>query len=729
MADQQSVDEIVATGEAPSGSPTLVAAPRSPPASTHTSVKHREDEEHEGHKEYVDHVNGRPATPTSETIATDIEELQSPVPSTNFSEAPTLLTRDSNYTANTSGRARQSWRGGIVNFWRPESTSLLSNSTPTSESSGTNEERAASTSTELPQIEAHPIELPAAPVSRPDEPCSFFDSDSESEGETIIRTASRASSLRGQRPKLVEHHSSNGSLRQTRFYESALLAPPRNPGPSHSKAEQILGIKLKNLLDLTPAGEKSDPMLSVSGTVAALNALTANEVEKASTTALAPSTPSPPSSFDSSLVIEVPNTPSRAEALDTLPSPLGGFGTLRLGRPDSSRLSISPLDALRSNPITRLDTIGLHRATSAPPLPHRRNRKVTIRPVNMEIIHTANQKKLFRDSVVSTPYPTRHHSIAIADPRTPISPSKTTNTLLPTKEKDSSPSLIVSQISPPEILILELSLAKHPFATKMFTIPIYDRSTFDDRALFSLVRHTYNHTLLGFPIRFLTARTLSNATFIFPSSPSSALNPSETIPFDAASFLKHLAHPKSGHKRKTWLQWLRKHQPRLTSNNNNNTSSSRRNRSGSNASDPYFSADGIPRTPAFVDPRAPPPRPPLSNPSSPSSSPSSTSTSSRVPAVPRVELHHSFSLPRIASAVCLVLTLTVLAIVFWVLFGTQGVGVQDGDAGKMIGGMQAGDWRASAPKRVLTACVLGVLVFLMGSAGVVGWVGGSWAVL
>lgn len=51
----------------------------------------------------------------------------------------------------------------------------------------------------------------------------------------------------------------------------------------------------------------------------------------------------------------------------------------------------------------------------------------------------------------------------------------------------------------------------------------------------------------------------------------------------------------------------------------------------------------------------------------------------------------------------------------------------DADAG--AAGTRGWDWRVDAQKRVLAGCVMGLLVFLMGTAGVVGWVGGSWAVL
>ncbi|KAF7502330.1 hypothetical protein GJ744_006018 [Endocarpon pusillum] len=706
MAEQHSINEVVAS-QLRSNSTPEPSLPPSPFASTEEATARLALEQDEAQVEHID----RPATPASARDAVVADEHQSPVPSTNFSAAATLLTRDSHYTVNTGGRAEQSWRGGIANIWHPPST-FLSNDPSESGSSVVGEESTTSSLRDVPRVETPPIEISAAPVTGPDEPRSFFDSDSDSDGETILRTATRASSLRGQRPKLVEHNSSNVSVGRTRFYQSARLAPPRNPGPSHSKAEQILGIKLKNLLDLTPAGESPNPLASAN--TATLNALTANEVAKASTTALAPSTPATPASLDPSSVREVPNTPTRVEALDTLPSPWGGFGTLRLSGQNADRIGVSPLDALRSNPVTRIDTVGLRRSTSAPPLPYRGNRKVAIRPVDMEIIHTAHQKKLFRESVVSTPYPTRHQSIAMADVvRMPTIPRKGSNTLAPKTEKDSIQPPTVAQVSPPEILILELSLARQPLSTKMITIPIYDRSTFDDCALFSILRNSYHHTILGFTLRFLTARTLSYASFIFPSSPSTT---GPAIPFDAADFLKHLQHPKSGHRRKTWLQWLRKHPPRSTANNNNLGPSSRdlTARSGSiaTAASPatYFSSEGIPRTPAFIDPRS------LllflfllhhhhhhhhhhrSNPTSPSnanananpnsssiSAPSFMSSSQPVATTnPVIILHHSFSLLRIAAAISLVLALTVLATILWVLFGTPGVSAADAHARELL---------------------------------------------
>jgi hypothetical protein len=104
--------------------------------------------------------------------------------------------------------------------------------------------------------------------------------------------------------------------------------------------------------------------------------------------------------------------------------------------------------------------------------------------------------------------------------------------------------------------------------------------------------------------------------------------------------------------------------------------------------------------------------------------------------VPKVILHHTFSLPRIAAAVSLVLTLTVLATLLWVLFGTPGVSAADAHASEMKGvmtgavdGARDWDWKIDAQKRVLPGLVMGVLALLMGAFGVLAWVAGSWAAL
>lgn len=729
MVDQQEVDEVVAIGDTAVGSPTVMNDRKSSAASRHASVKHHEhegqaeqakNEEHAEQEEQRDIVDSSPTT-TPEPVIIGIEEQQSPAQSDKLSQAPTLLTTKSNYTANTGGRARESYhasyRASIANLWRPPSTFLSSDDG--SELSVANEESAASSSGDIPQIEVPDSGASSAPVTKPDEPRSFFDSDSESGGETIIRTASRASSVRGERPKLVQNHSSSKNPSRTRFYQSSHLALPSNPGPSQRKAEQLLGTKLKNLLDLTPAVEKGDQLASFrGGTAAVLSALTTNELAKASTTAIASATPTATRSFNSTLMIEVPDQTSKSEGLGTLPTPLGGFGSVRLSRADSNRFVISPLDALRSNPVSELETIGLHRAVSAPPAPYRRNRKVTIQPVDMEVIHTANGKKLFRDSIVTTPYPSGRKSLLGAgDHEKSPDATKDANPASLSTEKPSSQSPTTSQMSPPEILVLELAVANHPQLTKMITIPIHDRSTFDDKALFASLRHTYNHTLLGFARRYLSARALSNATFIFPTI---------TTSFDTADFLNHFQNLQSGHKRKTWLQWLRKHQPRHASATSSPTTSNKPN-------PPYFSSKGAPRTAAFVDPRTPPPPPSGSNFSSPISP-----SGRQPPAIPKIIFDHTFAPLRIGVAISIVILLTILTTMLWVLFGVPGVsaaakGTQEvavngaGGGGEVVLGDEV--WKVSAQKRVLTGLVMGMMVFLMGAAGVGGWVGGSVGVL
>jgi hypothetical protein len=186
---------------------------------------------------------------TSPPDAVETADLTSPVLSPMFSQADTLPTHASNYTANTGGRARQSWR-------RPQS--LMAN-IPDKQSPRRPSNTATNTSPTDPtlvRLVTDPIsELPVTPVA----PRSFFDSvaDSDSEhtpdGDTII---SRASSVRVQRPQIVEHHS-NARGRSLRI-NGQHLAPPTKLGPSSSKAQQMLGHPLKSLYDSTPATELAE---------------------------------------------------------------------------------------------------------------------------------------------------------------------------------------------------------------------------------------------------------------------------------------------------------------------------------------------------------------------------------------------------------------------------------------------------------------------------------------
>jgi hypothetical protein len=558
------------------------------------------------------------------------------------------------------------------------------------------------------------IELPASPVAGHDEPRSFFDSDSESDREPVL---SRASSVRAQKPQLVEHNS-NASGRSLRIYGPSLAITPgsglssRNaqqvlgsplntlheldpqaqranpsdtrPGPSISKAQQLLGIPLQNPADLTPAVEEEHPVESPGGPAEALEALTANALDGASATALAPTPSLPDMSHTLDSIIEVPSTPSRIEALSTLPSPMGGFGTVRVPRrhllepvavddhyTDSSRQQEpSATDGLRSNPMQDSEVSKLHRATSAPPLPfHHPHRKVTIRPLDLE---AAGEYQL-RQSVVSTPYPERAGSLAadVISPLSAVASAKVAQNLPSTsEERDRFPSP-----ARPEFLYIEFAVARHPSMTTLVQIKIEDRSTHDDEALFKVLQKSYSQTLLGLVQCLVTARVLEAVTFTDPT-------------FDATSFLRHLNSPKLGHKRKTWLIWLREHQVNSKASTSN----------GSEKSVSLFSPASTPRMPFFKMHKT----------------------------HPRLTFHFEFSLVRIAVVVTGIIMISGLATIFWVLFGVPRIRPTQGHHNL---GMLVEKWQLDAQGRVLTGLVLGVFVALLGALGGAGWIAASWFLL
>ena len=646
-------------------------------------------------------------------------ELRSPTIPSSYSQADTVLTGRTHYTANTGGRARQSWRNSINGFWR--TASFLSNDNNRSPANRSNSAAENSTYKPLspvsrPTTRLPAIELPASPLAGREEPRSFFDSESESDGEPVI---SRASSVRAQRPQLVTHNStaSGHSLRvygasprpsaNTGSSLNRALGTPGSlytlydltpqaqrddpeetrPGPSISKAQQLLGIPLKNLVDLTPAVEEAGPLENPGGPAQALEALTANALDAASTTALA-STPSSKSdqSCTPASIIEIPTTPSRIEALSTLPSTMGGFGTLRMPHShvpvaepvddhqttSSCQPETSTKDGLRSDPIQESEISRLHRAISAPPLPFRHpHRKVTIRTLDLE---AAGEYRL-RQSVVSTPYPKRAGSLAVdaISPLSALASNKISQASLPTSEAhDRFPSPART-----EVLYLELAVARHPFMTTLVQITVPDRSTYDDEALFTVLRKSYSQTLLGLAQYLVTARTLRSVSFTDPM-------------FEAPNFLRHLNSPKLGRKRKTWLRWLREHQVKP-----HNGSSSI---GGSEKSVSFQSPASTPRMPFFKMHKA----------------------------RPRLTFHFEFSLPKIALVVVGVMVMSGLAAILWVLFGVPGLAAGQSH-NKIV--MPLKKWQLDAQARVLTGLVLGVFIALLGTLVGAGWVAGSWLLL
>lgn len=616
--------------------------------------------------------------PTKPSIAG--AESTSPSLTSSFSQADRLLIRDSQYTTNTGGRARQSWRNSVGNLWRrPNSTTegaarIGSYHPARCILDGTTNSSPVDPAI-IPHIFAPVVELPASPVAHPDEPLSFFDSgsDTDSENEPIL---SRASSVRIQRPQLITNISST-SGQNIRVYGPTLATIP-----STSEVKQTQNQQTSFLSDATTAIQpsKSDASLasSANGPTQALEALTVNAQMRASTSALPP-TPKSHEDFIKQSVIEVPNTPGYIEATSTLPPPMGGFGSLHVPQSSSTRFGASVVDGLRSNPVDKVELAPLHRTASAPPLPsHHLNRKVTIRPSDLVITNTSGEHRLFRQSIVSTPYPARNGSNSTLEEGlvSTMAATKGVNVLPPMiEEKDRFPSPARA-----EVLLLHLLLSRHPCSGTMIDIEVKDKGTFDDEALFLAIRQSCNKNLLGVARRLFSARSLCHATFVYGSS------------FDSISFTKHLKAPKLGHKRKSWLMWLRNQQC-LPSRHGSSVSPTERYNS-------FYSPSSLPRMP-FLKPE-----------------------SVKIP--PQVTLHFEFSLPKIAVAVLSTLVLSCLAAILWVLFGLPGVGAASQPQKMTLGEF---GWRRDAEQRVLTGLVLGVLVFLLGTLGNLAWVAGSWVVL
>jgi hypothetical protein len=661
--------------------------------------------------------SGTDLSPTRQFIFS--AKLRSPTVTSSFSPADTILTSRTHYNANTGGRARQSWRNSMNGFWHTPRSLADENKESTTHRSDSvadnSTDEAVSPKPGAPSgVPA--IELPASPLASPDEPRSFFDSDSESDGEPIL---SRASSVRAQKPQLVQHNS-NGSGRSLCVYgippapstshglplsmaqqvlgsspntlhsltPQAQRASPNDtrPGPSISKAQQLLGIPLKNLAYLKPAAEEEISVESPGGPAEALEALMATALDGTSTTPLAPAHSSKSGlSQTRNYITEMANIPARTEALSTIPSLMSGFSNLGVPQHHVPEQAItvdyptedsfcqpqaSATDNLRSNPVRDYDNFRLNRAISAPPLPFRHpHRKVTIRPLDLE---AAGEHRL-RQSVVSTPYPTRASSFAVdaISPLSAVTSTKVSLTLPPTSEEhDRFPSP-----ARPEVLYLKFAVARHPTMNTIVQIKIEDRSTYDDEALFKVLRKSCNQTLSGLAQYLVTARALQGVTSTDPM-------------FETASFLRHLRSPRAGRKRKTWLIWLREHQVK-------------RNASSSNGSDKIASFS-----------------PPTSTPRMPFFKTQKT--------YPQLTFHFEFSLIRITLVVTGIMMSSGLAAIFWVLFGVPGVRPGHGHNDLVV---PVENWEGDAQGRVLTGLVLGVFVALLGTLGVAGWIAASWLLL
>jgi hypothetical protein len=662
---------------------------------------------------------GSPTVSPSETLVADKNASNDGIPNRFNSVQPSSYApteAESTYTSNTGGRARYS---AFANLWRSNSSD---SATITTNGTTVPELKKADMSTIQKVAEARPVVTaqqpissePAVPatgsVTAPDgAPQSFFDSDSDSGSDRYQSPIlSEATVSEVTKPALIEHKSFDRVIpppppqRNVHGFRTATS----NPGPSMSKASQILGAQFKNLHDLTPAIEKGYPLHShpVSGYPALLvpgmhaaavasNYARNDSVSAASTIDMCGfadmEPPSPQLSFTPSSVVEAP--PIDEEALDTLPSPQNG---LRVPPTLHSSQQHQPLDTLGG-----LGGAAPKRATSAPPF----RRSVRINTDDFVVKMGPGGKRFYRESVVSTPYPTRSSSLQ-DESNTPVSnnagdAANTTNEHRAgpmTGAKATHPSFEKTSSTKQDTLTIRLTVSNHPLLTRTVSIPLHspaspttptsDRETqaksYDDDALFTSLRKEY-YTLIGPTRRFFLARKLANISY---HGPGSTFND-----FDTLDFLSHFTHPSLGKKRRKWILFVRNISQSIS------TSSTSR--------------DGLPY-PLMPYLRSTLP----SFPSGTSNQDIELASYQPTPLLPCLEFSHKLHAVKILLAVFLTLILSVAAVLLWTFLGlprSADVGV-DGVPG----------WHNSA-SRLETGLVLGFVVAVLWVIGMAGWVGVS----
>ena len=569
------------------------------------------------------------------------------------------------------------------------------------------------------------VDMPPIAVTGPDEPRSFLDLDSSSDDETPV--VQRASSVKVAKPRIVRHNSSSAA-RVPRISEII------HTGPSMDKAGHLLGNDLKNLQGLTSHADAAE-----GGPADALKMLEGAESVDGSTVALPPTPPSRSQTLKDSIKQTVVDMPGPATTINqsTTPTPDTGIKSQQGDIVRSSKASPhTPLfDGLRSNPLSDTERTRLSRTMSAPiPANRNPNRRVTIRPADLVIHHTDADHRFFRENVVATPYPNRlsmvnessenrvsnifdeKHADLTALPDLSTVPAikphpQLSTSITPTPIEKTAADRFPSP-SHPEHLFLTLSLpsptplSNTGFATSPSTtldIPIPSRATFDDEALFTLIRYSYLHSLLGVSRRVFFSRTLSHAT---PGS--------QDLHLDAAGFIAHLTNPKLGRKKKVWLIWLRNQQPvpkRASSMF-----------SGHSPADTHVSGYGHSHNGSNV---------------SAYWCPTSQNGGTNVPRMPfsriqsrdlppRLILHYRFSVLAIIIALCMVALMSVLSTILWVLFGVPGQQAGEVPRDTIFGSV---GWQREAEFRVLTGLVLGIVVSLLGVGGVGCWCFGGWVLL
>lgn len=450
---------------------------------------------------------------------------------------------------------------------------------------------------------------------RMDEVKPGFESDVNSGNEGIVQEAQEG---RLRRPRLVQHASSTLVGLKDMLRTAGPADTENNPGSSSRKLKKMLGEDLKFSKGLT-----SSKRAGIIGIPIAKN------------------TNQPITSQKSNKTVPKPN------GLAIWQSPVPVY-----------------VDGLRAHPIRRSSTVPIAKRKVGfwPPL------DVEVKP----------EHRFLRQSVVTTPYPSRYQEEAVILEPKVHNKLKATLTLVITIRTASVP--IVKRIVFPN----EQEMANSPDTKKSVT-------DFDDERLFRLIKAEYK-SMRGFFRNALSARQIQSLQFISfdnQSSPTNHNQPPFPSPFrvqdDMSAGPQLLAlfrTPRLGRNRRQWLDWI--------------------------ANRPENSAAG--------------------------NTAGESEESERDPCA--LELADGWSAWRVFSAFTAVAALSSLATLLWILLGVGSepgkfVPAGEGNPGsatpvEIRGGGGLG-FRGAAG-RITGGATLGALVLILGWTGVGGWIFLSWGV-
>ena len=609
--------------------------------------------------------------------------------------------------------------------------------------------------------------------------------------EDLRPVVGRASSVRVSKPQIIQHkHTRRDRLRGTNI-GLAISASESDtdanlqPGALPSMAEESSGrLSLESLPSDGAGNAVNEPIADA----------------RASTDTLTPPKPQQETS-DAPMSADKSSTVNNIDGLPT-------GSTFRSVHPSSVNAD-APAASVEGGQLDAEPELGIDRANSSP-LPRPGNglsRRVSIRPSDLVIRHLS-QRSNFRESVVTTPYPDRKSSDVSStnfDPNegssekvlsedTPEKVGQNENEKLDLKstksekaKKDKRRSRVAFQRAPgsrdrfpsperPEVLFLELNLARHPCAQTTIEIQVADKSTFDDERLFEQIRTAYYKQLLGpRKLAFLLVRRISHIS-------------SEATDLNIVDFIKHLQTPSLGHKRKAWVIWLRANNSssastltcpppvrqidnlnrlslrtrgiihghsRRGSRDKNNDDTKRFSTASDASSFHFVYSPAIPRLPFLSSTQKEKDHSPTSPVNATVGSPcrsffwpsdlsASLSTASRIGhdstsrrdsevgnKITTISVYHKFRTGVIVLLTLLNILSAVLSAVLWVVFGVPGT--RPGMDGKdsLVRGIPSlkTDWRIDARARVLTGVVIGIAVLIFGALMEGALIWGAWLLL